>query len=109
MKGNQRSHDSAPAVKFKAEKGAWILLLAVIAIAISVLQPPQTEASESAVSSSFPGVQFTDVTRKSNINFRHENPPTAQKYLLETMGGGIALFDYDNDGKLDTFFTNGQS
>ena len=32
---------------------------------------------------------------------------TSVKYLLEATGGGVALFDYDNDGRLDLFFTNG--
>jgi hypothetical protein len=43
----------------------------------------------------------------TGIDFRHENSPTGAKYLLETMGGGVALFDYNNDGYLDIFFTNG--
>ena len=50
---------------------------------------------------------FTDITRDSGIAFVHENSPTTQKYLLETMGGGVALLDYDGDGNLDVFFTNG--
>jgi hypothetical protein len=49
---------------------------------------------------------FEEITQ-SGINFRHENSPTANKYLLETMGGGVAVFDFDNDGDLDIFFTNG--
>jgi hypothetical protein len=32
---------------------------------------------------------------------------TTKKYLPETMGSGAALFDYDNDGRLDIFFVNG--
>ena len=48
-----------------------------------------------------------DVTESAGIDFKHENSPTSSKYLLETMGGGVALFDYDNDGRLDVFFTNG--
>jgi hypothetical protein len=51
--------------------------------------------------------RFTDVTAASGIDFRHESSPTTQKYLIETMGGGVALLDYDNDGWLDVFFTNG--
>lgn len=39
--------------------------------------------------------------------FRLENNPTADKQLVSTMAGGLAIFDYDNDGKPDLFFTNG--
>ncbi len=59
------------------------------------------------VGASAPDVQFTDVTRAVGIDFKQENSPTSNKYLLETMGGGVALLDYDNDGRLDVFFTNG--
>src|SRR5215813_3592724 len=51
-----------------------------------------------------PSAVFEEVP---GIPFRHENSPTKQKYLPETMGGGVALFDFDNDGDLDIFFTNG--
>ena len=52
-------------------------------------------------------VQFSDVTQTVKIQFKQENSPTSNKYLVETMGGGVALLDYDNDGRLDIFFTNG--
>src|SRR6202023_4110616 len=41
------------------------------------------------------------------IDFILQNSPTPQKYLIETMPGGVALFDYNNDGLLDIFFVNG--
>jgi enediyne biosynthesis protein E4 len=56
---------------------------------------------------SAPAVQFTDGTQTAGISFEHRNSATPGKYLLETMGGGVALLDYDNDGRLDVFFTNG--
>jgi len=52
-------------------------------------------------------VTFTDITAQSKIDFKHQGSPTSLKYLLETMGGGVAIFDYDNDGRMDIFFTNG--
>jgi len=57
--------------------------------------------------SSAPDVRFTDITEASGINFKHESSATSNKYLVETMGGGVALLDYDNDGWLDIFLTNG--
>src|SRR2546428_6849618 len=42
----------------------------------------------------------------AGIDFTLRNSPTSQKYLIETMGGGVALLDYNNDGLLDVFFVN---
>jgi hypothetical protein len=50
---------------------------------------------------------FRDVTAQSKVNFRCEGSPTSQKYLIETMVGGVAMFDYDGDGWQDLYFVNG--
>src|SRR5271163_1797917 len=50
---------------------------------------------------------FVDASEKLGIRFRQQASPTSKKYLLEAMGSGVALFDYDNDGRLDIFFSNG--
>lgn len=60
-----------------------------------------------ALMAAAPELRFTDITNASKLDFKHEGSPTPNKYLIETMGGGVALLDYDNDGRLDLFFTNG--
>ena len=54
-----------------------------------------------------PSGHFVDATSHLGIRFQHQASPTSKKYLLETMGSGVAVFDYDNDGRLDIFFANG--
>jgi hypothetical protein len=50
---------------------------------------------------------FSDITKEAGIIFRHFNDASPRKYLPETMGAGVAFFDYDNDGRPDLFFVNG--
>ena len=52
-------------------------------------------------------IRFEDVASQSGIDFVLHNSPTAQKHMIETMAGGLAVFDYDGDGRPDIFFTNG--
>ena len=59
-----------------------------------------------SVSDAVPG-NFVEVTAQDGVHFLHQAPHTAKKYLIETMGAGVALFDYDNDGRLDIFLVNG--
>jgi enediyne biosynthesis protein E4 len=51
-------------------------------------------------------VQFTDVTQSWGIHFRHNAGKAGRKYLPETMGSGLAILDFNNDGKLDILFIN---
>jgi enediyne biosynthesis protein E4 len=51
-------------------------------------------------------VHFTDVTQQSGIHFRHNAGKAGRKFLPETMGSGVAVFDFNGDGKLDLLFVN---
>jgi hypothetical protein len=53
------------------------------------------------------GAPVFEVKLPQGIDFILQNSPTPQKHLIETMPGGVALFDYNNDGLLDIFFVNG--
>lgn len=53
-----------------------------------------------------PAVHFTDVTRQAGIDFSHSTGANGDKLLPETMGSGVAFFDYDNDGDQDLLLIN---
>lgn len=52
-------------------------------------------------------VVFQEVLSKTGIDFRHTSGASEEKYLIETMGAGCGLIDYDQDGWLDIYFVNG--
>ncbi len=66
----------------------------------------QNSPKASEQSKIVPG-KFTEVTSSLGVRFQHIASHTSKKYLIETMGSGVALFDYDNDGRLDIFLVNG--
>jgi hypothetical protein len=50
---------------------------------------------------------FTNIAARSHFSYITKNDLSPRKYFLQPMAGGVAIFDYDNDGKMDIFFTNG--
>jgi hypothetical protein len=74
------------------------LIVVLIASLFAFAQGPATELVAG---------NFVDVTSAAGVQFLHQAPHTSRKYLIETMGSGTALFDYDNDGLLDIFLVNG--
>jgi hypothetical protein len=69
--------------------------------AIEADAPLQVERTASP-----PAVAFTDVTVESGVEFVHHNGAYGEKLLPETMGGGVAIVDYDGDSDQDLFFVD---
>ena len=62
-----------------------------------------------APTATLPAPRFVDIAAQAGIAFRLRNSPTPAKHQIETMPGGVAVLDYDRDGFMDIYFTNGAS
>jgi enediyne biosynthesis protein E4 len=67
---------------------------------------PQAEARTIKEERSYP--ELVDITASTGIRFEHLSSPE-QKFIVESMSGGVALIDYDRDGWPDIYFTNAQT
>jgi len=65
---------------------------------------PPSAAAPFASSGPAPRVRFEDATTQAGLTFRHVNGASGRKYMLETLGSGVCVFDYDGDGLQDIFF-----
>jgi enediyne biosynthesis protein E4 len=72
------------------------LIILLLLIPFQVISRPPVE------------VRLTDITAQAGIDFKHVASPE-KKYLVESMSGGLALFDYDADGYQDIYFVNSLS
>jgi len=52
-------------------------------------------------------IVFSDVTEETGITFIHTDGSSGQRYIVESVSSGLALFDYDGDGDVDIYFING--
>lgn len=75
----------------------------IAALFLVVLVPAAFQQSQLAASDKF----FSDVTAQAGIRWRHVSGESSEKYLVETMGGGVAFLDFDQDGLQDLFFVTG--
>src|SRR5579859_4743407 len=104
----------------KAVRWSLLIFLAVAilgGVAVLILKrkppaaPPQITQFAAPVvpdrpKADIPVAKFADITRAAGITFVHNNGAYGEKLLPETMGGGVAFFDYDNDGAQDLLFVN---
>ena len=112
------NNDEAP-----IKRALWLSLAVLVLVGIAVaglllysdqpIQAPEVVELETQgpVTSrqtpvSMPDFQFTDITDASGIRFIHENGAYGERLLPETMGGGVAFLDYDNDDHLDLLLIN---
>jgi len=94
----------------------FIVVIAVVIVAVVWLKRPveETRGDEAeaalptarAVAVTVPELPFTDITAAAGVDFVHNNGARGDKLLPETMGGGVAFFDYDNDGDADLLLIN---
>jgi len=82
-----------------------LLGLFLLTLLIGVVAAQQSGSVREA-QNYLPG-KFVDVTAALGVHFNYLSSHTPKHYLPETMGAGVALFDYDNDGRLDIFLVNG--
>jgi hypothetical protein len=102
---------------FKVSALAFVLIVICIAAAliyarrdkpkpqpkVTTLSAPTAATTRAAEA---PSVKFADVTAAAGIKFVRNSGAYGEKLLPETMGGGVAFFDFDNDGAQDLFFVN---
>ena len=78
-----------------------------LAAACGLLVPQSRRKVNLRSPSGLSQIRFREVAGQAGLDFVLQNNPTPRKHMIETMAGGVAAFDYNNDGKVDIFFTNG--
>ena len=114
--GDAPGDDAVIGVAFR--RSLWVIGIIALLVIVGYLlsgslgtsttgQSIDVQSPESVIQGSeAPDVVFTDVTSEAGIDFVHYNGAYGEKLLPETMGGGVAVFDYDQDGDQDLLFTN---
>jgi hypothetical protein len=81
-------------------------LLAVATLYMSYVPSPSRGAAATSPARPSGAIEFRDVTKQAGIHFKHNSGAFGKKYLPETMGSGVCVLDYDNDGWQDILFVN---
>ena len=114
---------TAPAGEERIRRALWISLAVAGVVGLVVLgalglsdrTPPEDDLpTEREVigprvpveSATAPRIPFSDATAPAGIDFVHQNGAYGERLLPETMGGGVAFFDYDADGDADLLLVN---
>jgi enediyne biosynthesis protein E4 len=95
------------------ERGAGSALVAVLACVVLIFnghqRPPLSATNQppGPARASASSVRLTNVAETAGLRFVYQHSPTPEKYFVESVPGGVAVFDYNGDGRPDIFFTNG--
>jgi hypothetical protein len=60
--------------------------------------------ADSKPASALSPIRFRELAQRSGLDFILQNNPTPRKHMIETMPGGVAAFDYNDDGRVDILF-----
>ncbi len=82
--------------------GAWLRRAVPCCLLVSILLGGASRAAAPAA----PGIRFREVSKPWGLVFRHHHAGTGHYYMVETMGSGVAIFDYDGDGDPDVFMVD---
>ena len=77
---------------FSLPAAVWVLLFASCSSHVPPAEGP---------------ILFRDITPETGITFTHTDGSSGRRYIIEPMSAGLALFDYDGDGRIDIYFLNG--
>jgi len=95
----RRRHATAVVIPLSA-----LVIVALAALGVTLGRYVASPASPSSASTSD---IFVDATEASGIHFTHTNGMTGDYYFAEIIGSGVAIFDYDNDGRPDILVLDG--
>ncbi len=117
---NEPQPNSDDAVIGRAFRASLLVIISITALVLGVLwmtrgttkleaeSPTEISLPQTRDTSqiTLPTVRFVDITEQSGIDFVHDNGAMGEKLLPETMGGGCAFLDYDDDGDQDILLLN---